>query len=115
IYSNYKDSGYDIYMAEILQDIKSNNIEEEINKSEEQFDNEINNGLNIEGNTNNNSEINDALDEYIDKFEKYNESLSVKNNNDMLELKIILFIFGVALTAFIVFKIISKVKRLQES
>ena len=115
IYSNYKDSGYDINMAEILQDIKSNNIEEEINKSEEQFDNEINNGLNIEGNTNNNSEINDALDEYIDEFEKYNESLSVKNNNDMLELKIIVFIFGVALTAFIVFKIISKVKRLQES
>lgn len=115
IYSNYKDSGYDINMAEILQDINSNNIEEEINNSEEQFDNEINNSLNIEGNTNNNSEINDALDEYIDKFEKYNESLSVKNNNDMLELKIILFIFGVALTAFIVFKIISKVKRLQES
>lgn len=34
-------------------------------------------------------------------IDKYNESLLVKNNNDMLELKII------------VFKVISRVKRLQ--
>lgn len=122
IYSNYKESNYNINIEEIVEDInlniKENNGEEKINNSEDKFNNETNNSLNIErniSNSNNNSEINAVLDEYIDKLNKYNESLLLKKNNDMLELKIIVFIFGIALTLFIVFKIISRVKRLQQN
>ena len=50
-----------------------------------------------------------VIDEYIDKFDKYNESLFVKNNNDMLELKIIVLVL------FMLFKVIWRVKRLQEN
>ncbi len=122
IYSNYKESNYNINIEEIVEDInlniKENSGEEKINNSEDKFNNETNNSLNIErniSNSNNNSEINAVLDEYIDKLNKYNESLLLKKNNDMLELKIIVFIFGIALTLFIVFKIISRVKRLQQN
>lgn len=122
IYSNYKESNYNINIEEIVEDInlniKENSGEEKINNSEDKFNNETNNSLNIErniSNSNNNSEINAVLDEYIDKLDKYNESLLLKKNNDMLELKIIVFIFGIALTLFIVFKIISRVKRLQQN
>ena len=122
IYSNYKESNYNINIEEIVEDInlniKENNGEEKINNSEDKFNNETNNSLNIErniSNSNNNSEINAVLDEYIDKLNKYNESLLLKKNNDMLELKIIVFIFGIALTLFIVFKIISRVKKLQQN
>lgn len=122
IYSNYKESNYNINIEEIVEDInlniKENSGEEKINNSEDKFNNETNNSLNIErniSNSNNNSEINAVLDEYIDKLNKYNESLLLKKNNDILELKIIVFIFGIALTLFIVFKIISRVKRLQQN
>lgn len=122
IYSNYKESNYNINIEEIVgninPNIKENSGEEKINNSSDKFNNEINNSLNIErniSNSNNNSEINAVLDEYIDKLDKYNESLLLKKNNDMLELKIIVFIFGIALTLFIVFKIISRVKRLQQN
>lgn len=122
IYSNYKESNYNINIEEIVEDInlniKENSGEEKINNSEDKFNNETNNSLNIErniSNSNNNSEINAVLDEYIDKLDKYNESLLLKKNNDMLELKIIVFIFGIALTLFIVFKIISRVKKLQQN
>ena len=122
IYSNYKESNYNINIEEIVEDInlniKENNGEEKINNSEDKFNNETNNSLNIErniSNSNNNSEISAVLDEYIDKLDKYNESLLLKKDNDMLELKIIVFIFGIALTLFIVFKIISRVKRLQQN
>ncbi len=121
IYSNYKDSNYDINMAEIFQDInsniKENNTAEEEGNTESEFNNEIDYSLKIErniDNTTNNNEKNNVLDEYIDKFEKYNESLLV-NNNDMLEFKKVLITFGIALSIFIIFKIISKVKRLQEN
>lgn len=53
-----------------------------------------------------------VIDEYIDKFDKYNESLFVKNNNDMLELKIIVFVLVIVL---VLFKVIWRVKRLQEN
>ena len=56
---------------------------------------------------------NNVLDEYIDKFEKYNKELLVNNNDDIIEWKIVLIVFGVALAVFIMFKIISRVKRLQ--
>lgn len=122
IYSNYKESNYNINIDEIIGDInpniKENSGEEKINNSSDKFNNEINNSLNIErniSNSNNNSEINAVLDEYIYKLDKYNESLLLKKNNDMLELKIIVFILGIALTLFIVFKVISRVKRLQEN
>ena len=122
IYSNYKESNYNINIEEIVgninPNIKENSGEEKINNSSDKFNNEINNSLNIErniSNSNNNSEINAVLDEYIDKLDKYNESLLLKKNNDMLELKIIVFIFGIALTLFIVFKIISRVKKLQQN
>ncbi len=122
IYSNYKKSNYNIDIEELVGDvntnIKENNGEEKINNSVGQFNDEINNSLRVERNTSNsndNSEINAVLDEYIDKLNKYNDSLLLKNNNDMLELKIIVFIFGIALTLFIVFKIISRVKRLQQN
>ena len=122
IYSNYKESNYNINIEEIVEDInlniKENSGEEKINNSEDKFNNETNNSLNIErniSNSNNNSEINAVLDEYIDKLDKYNESLLLKKNNDMLEIKIIVFIFGIALTLFIVFKIISRVKKLQQN
>ncbi|MBC5628090.1 hypothetical protein H8S20_04195 [Clostridium sp. NSJ-6] len=56
-----------------------------------------------------------VIDEYIDKFDKYNESLFVKNNNDMLELKIIVFVLVIVLVLFMLFKVIWRVKRLQEN
>lgn len=121
IYSNYKDSNYNINIEEIVGDInsniKENNNEEKINNSEDELNSNINNSLNIERNTNNitntNSEINTVLDEYINKFDKYNESLLLKNNNDMLELKIIVFIFGIALAILAIYKKISLGRKME--
>lgn len=123
IYSNYKDGNYNLDIETIIEDInlniKENDSEEKIDNSENQVNNKINNSLNIERNTtnnsNNNSEVNAVLDEYIDKFDKYNETLLMKNINDMLGVKIMATIFGIALILLLLFKIMSRVKRLQKN
>lgn len=104
IYSNYRDSNYTINVAEIFEDI--NNLDEsEIGISNTEND------ININSNRFNN-EKNNVLDEYIDKFEKYNECLLV-NNNEIIEWKIALIVFGIVLIIFIIFKIVSSIKRLE--
>lgn len=120
IYSNYKDGNYNISVETIVKEInlniKENNSEEKLNNSENQVNNKINNSLKIERNSTNNSnnnEINAVLDEYIDKFDKYNESLLVKNDNDILELKIIAFIFAISVTILVILKKISVNKKIE--
>lgn len=99
IYSNYKESNYTINVAEIFNDINLDENEIGISDTE--------NDLNISNKKDN------VLDEYIDKFEKYNESLLVNNNEYIIELKIILVLFGIVLATLIILKIISKVRGLQ--
>ena len=120
IYSNYKESNYTINVAEIFNDINldENEIgisdtENDTNINSNRFNNEIESKLDTESDLNiSNDEKNNVLDEYIDKFEKYNECLLV-NNNDIIEWKIVLIVFGVVLIIFIIFKIVSSVKRLE--
>lgn len=121
IYSNYKDSNYTINVADIFEDI--NNLDESeiaisdtenyTNINENIFNNKIESNLDTESDLNiSNNEKNNVLDEYIDKFKKYNECLLV-NNNEIIEWKIALIVFGVVLIIFIIFKIVSSVKRLE--
>ncbi len=120
IYSNYKESNYTINVAEIFNDINldENEIgisdtENDTNINENRFNNKIESNLDTESDLNiSNDEKNNVLDEYIDKFEKYNECLLV-NNNEIIEWKIALIVFGVVLIIFIIFKIVSSVKRLE--
>ena len=122
IYSNYRESNYAINVAEIFEDI--NNLDENeivisdtgnnTNINEDIFNNEIDSNLDTKSDLNiSNNEKNNVLDEYIDKFEKYDKELLVNNNDDIIEWEIVLIVFGVALAVFIMFKIISRVKRLQ--
>lgn len=122
IYSNYRDSNYTINVAEIFEDINNldeseigiSNTENDTNINSNRFNNEKEINLDTENDLNiSNNEKNNVLDEYIDKFEKYNKELLVNNNDDIIEWKIVLIVFGVALAVFIMFKIISRVKRLQ--
>lgn len=120
IYSNYKESNYTINVAEIFNDINldENEIgisdtENDTNINENRFNNKIESNLDTESDLNiSNDEKNNVLDEYIDKFEKYNECLLV-NNNEIIEWKIALIVFGIVLIIFIIFKIVSSVKRLE--
>lgn len=122
IYSNYRDSNYAINVAEIFEDINNldeneiviSDTENNTNINEDIFNNEIDSNLDTKSDLNiSNNEKNNVLDEYIDKFEKYDKELLVNNNDDIIEWEIVLIVFGVALAVFIMFKIISRVKRLQ--
>ena len=122
IYSNYRDSNYAINVAEIFEDINNldeneiviSDTENNTNINEDIFNNEIDSNLDTKSELNiSNNEKNNVLDEYIDKFEKYDKELLVNNNDDIIEWEIVLIVFGVALAVFIMFKIISRVKRLQ--
>lgn len=122
IYSNYRDSNYTINVAEIFEDINNldeneiviSDTENNTNINEDIFNNEIDSNLDTKSDLNiSNNEKNNVLDEYIDKFEKYDKELLVNNNDDIIEWEIVLIVFGVALAVFIMFKIISRVKRLQ--
>ena len=121
IYSNYKESNYTINVAEIFNDINldENEIgisdtENDTNINENRFNNKIESNLDTESDLNiSNNEKNNILDEYIDKFEKYNKELLLNNNYDIIEWKIVLIVFGVALIILTIFTIISKVKRLE--
>ena len=120
IYSNYKDSNYNIKITEILQEFelynKENSTENDIkNNIEIDYDNGISSNVYTEDKVKfniDNKEKNNILDEYIDKFEDYNENLLV-NNNGIVDWTIVLIIFGIALAIFVVFKIVSRFKRLQ--
>lgn len=122
IYSNYRESNYAINVAEIFEDINNldeneiviSDTENNTNINEDIFNNEIDSNLDTKSDLNiSNNEKNNVLDEYIDKFEKYDKELLVNNNDDIIEWEIVLIVFGVALAVFIMFKIISRVKRLQ--
>ena len=122
IYSNYRESNYAINVAEIFVDINNldeneiviSDTENNTNINEDIFNNEIDSNLDTKSDLNiSNNEKNNVLDEYIDKFEKYDKELLVNNNDDIIEWEIVLIVFGVALAVFIMFKIISRVKRLQ--
>ncbi|MCD2502344.1 hypothetical protein LQE93_11185 [Clostridium sp. NSJ-145] len=119
IYSNYKDSNYTINVAEIFEDINNldeneiviSDTENDTNINENIFNNEIDSNLDTKSDLNiSNNEKNNVLDEYIDKFEKYNKELLLNNNYDIIEWKLVLIVFGVAL---LIFTIISRVKILQ--
>lgn len=121
IYSNYRDSNYTINVAEIFEDINNldeneiviSDTENNTNINEDIFNNEIDSNLDTKSDLNiSNNEKNNVLDEYIDKFEKYNECLLV-NNNEIIEWKIALIVFGIVLIIFIIFKIVSSIKRLE--
>ena len=121
IYSNYIDSNYTINVAEIFEDINNldeneiviSDTENNTNINEDIFNNEIDSNLDTKSDLNiSNNEKNNVLDEYIDKFEKYNECLLV-NNNEIIEWKIALIVFGIVLIIFIIFKIVSSIKRLE--
>lgn len=122
IYSNYKESNYIINVAEIFEDINNldeneigiSNTENDTNINSNRFNNEKEINLDTENDLNiSNNEKNNVLDEYIDKFEKYNKELLVNNNDDIIEWKIVLIVFGIVLIIFIIFKIVSSIKRLE--
>ena len=122
IYSNYRDSNYAINVAEIFEDINNldeneiviSDTENNTNINEDIFNNEIDSNLDTKSDLNiSNNEKNNVLDEYIDKFEKYNKELLVNNNDDIIEWKIVLIVFGIVLIIFIIFKIVSSIKRLE--
>ena len=116
LYSNYKKMNTSIDITEIVEEVKKDDIENEIKSVNEKNYNNISNNKNIENNKNiseaTDKKNEDILDKYIEKFDKYNETMLVEKSNNV-DWKVILTVFIVVLIIFTIINVISIRKRLQ--
>lgn len=116
LYSKYKNMNTSIDITEIVEDVKSDDIENEIKSVDEKNYNNVSNNANIKNNKNISEDINkkneDILDKYIEKFDDYNETMLVEKSNSV-DWKAILTVFIVVLIIFTIIKGVSIRKRLQ--